>query len=807
MRRDRSQMVPQSRDSSRVVAGPVWPWYCSSVCVQSFGLQAPKCRFPVGGRGGIVRDITRSTLALFLVCGLLTACESAENAKRRHFEKGKALAAAQNYREAILEYKNAIKEDAKYGEARAALADAYMHNGQAVEAGRQYIAAAELLPGDEGAQTRAAAVLLAAGDYDRARQTAAAALKLNPKNVDAGIALAMATAGLKDLDGAVKEMQEAIAMAPADFRPQMSMGSLQAQAGHTADAEAAFTRAVAMAPDSETPHMALGYYYWSIGRAAEAEKELKAASVLSTENPVPDKLLALFFISHRRGAEAETPLLKLVNKKDSAATLQLADLYVAQGHADKARPLYTSLTSQAAMKVPAGARLAALDYVAGKTKEAHAALSDLLKDQPNNLDLLTLQTRWFMNERRLDEALTVATKAVNSAPTSAPAQYTLGLVHAARHENAPAMNAFKETLRLNPRVADAQIQLSRLSLASGKPGEALSYAEAANQQMSTPASRVTVAYALLGKGDIGRADDVVRAMEKDYPNLAATHTLKGLLLDARSDPAGAAQELDRALALDPQDILALTTRVRLDLRQKQVAEGRARLARAIAANPANSAVLVLAAKFENTAGDLAAGEKHLRRSVEVDPSNLDAYALLGRMFVSQHRLDDARVEFERLAAKQPSEPGPKTMVGVLLDMQHKYDESAKVYESVVKTTPRAGVAANNLAFNYATRGVNLDAALQLAQTAKQQMPTNWEVDDTIGFVYYKKGLPELAIPPLLLCAEKAPKDPTCHFHLGLAYAKAGNKDKATASLEKALALQPAFEGADEARATLASLRR
>jgi tetratricopeptide (TPR) repeat protein len=754
-----------------------------------------------------VREITRSTLVLFLVGALVTACESSEHAKRRHFEKGKALAAAQNYREAILEYRSAIKEDALYGEARAALADAYAETGQAVEAARQYVAAAELLPADEQAQSRAAVVLLAAGEYERARKAASAALKLNPRNVDAGIASAMATAGLKDLDGAVKEMQEAIAMAPDSFRSQMTMGTLQAQAGHAADAEAAFKRAVQMAPDSHRPHMALGYYYWSIGRAADAEIELQAASRLAPEDLLPNRLLALFFLANKRVADAETPLLKLVNKKDSVATLQLADLYVAGGHPEKARPLYASLTSQAPMKMPAGARLASLDYAAGKVKDAHAALDSLLKDEPNNVDLLTLRTRWYLKEGRLDDALAVATKAVSSAPSSAPAQYALGLVYLARREKDPAVNAFKETLRLNPRIADAQIQLSQLSLASGQVGEALSYAEAANQQVNSAASRAAVAYALLVKRDVARAGEVVRAIEKEYPNAAATHTLKGLLFAARSDDAGAAQEFDRALALDPQDIRALTARVTIDLRQKHAAEGRARLARAVAANPKNSAVLVLAAKFENTTGDLAAGEKYLRKSVEVDPSNLDAYSLLGRMLFSQQRLDDARVEFERLAARQPSEPGPKTMVGMILDMQGKHDEAAKVYEAVVKISPRAGVAANNLAFIYATRGTNLDAALQLAQTAKQQMPVNWEVDDTLGFVFYKKGLPDLAIPPLLSCVQKAPKESTCHFHLGLTYAKAGTKDKATASLETALALQPAFDGADEARATLASLKR
>ena len=49
------------------------------------------------------------------------------------------------------------------------------------------------------------------------------------------------------------------------------------------------------------------------------------------------------------------------------------------------------------------------------------------------------------------------------------------------------------------------------------------------------------------------------------------------------------------------------------------------------------------------------------------------------------------------------------------------------------------MAANNLAFLYADEGGNLDLALQLAQTAKQHLPNSAEVDDTLGWVYYKKG--------------------------------------------------------------------
>jgi Flp pilus assembly protein TadD len=80
------------------------------------------------------------------------------------------------------------------------------------------------------------------------------------------------------------------------------------------------------------------------------------------------------------------------------------------------------------------------------------------------------------------------------------------------------------------------------------------------------------------------------------------------------------------------------------------------------------------------------------------------------------------------------------------------------------------------------------------------------VNDTLGWIYYKKGLAALAIPPLRDSVEKAPKNATYHFHLGLAYVKNGDTAEGRKSLAAALALDPKFKGADEAQRTLASLK-
>jgi Tfp pilus assembly protein PilF len=62
-----------------------------------------------------------------------------------------------------------------------------------------------------------------------------------------------------------------------------------------------------------------------------------------------------------------------------------------------------------------------------------------------------------------------------------------------------------------------------------------------------------------------------------------------------------------------------------------------------------------------------------------------------------------------------------------------------------------------------------------------------------------------AIGPLLQSIRINPNKPIFHYHLGLAYQKAGEKDKARASFERALSLGE-FADADAARKALESVR-
>jgi Tfp pilus assembly protein PilF len=268
---------------------------------------------------------------------------------------------------------------------------------------------------------------------------------------------------------------------------------------------------------------------------------------------------------------------------------------------------------------------------------------------------------------------------------------------------------------------------------------------------------------------------------------------------------GARRSFERALELDPGSVDALTGLVTLDVGAKQVDQARRRVEAQLAKTPNSAPLLLLAARTFATAGDQARAESSLKKAIEIEPSFLPAYHVLGQLYVQQKKLDAARTEYETLAKQKPRNVAAHTMVAMILHVQNKPDEAQKAYERTLAIDSRAAVAANNLAYMHAEAGTNLDVALQLAQTAKAQLPEDPDVNDTLGWVYYKKDMASLALDPLQRSVAKNPSNPLYQYHLGATYLKLGDTAKARAALEQVVKSDPRSEEASEARKMLETI--
>jgi Flp pilus assembly protein TadD len=169
-------------------------------------------------------------------------------------------------------------------------------------------------------------------------------------------------------------------------------------------------------------------------------------------------------------------------------------------------------------------------------------------------------------------------------------------------------------------------------------------------------------------------------------------------------------------------------------------------------------------------------------------------------------MDKAKAQYAATLEKAPNAFSAHMALGMIYEGEKDFKKAQEHYEKALKINPNFAPAANNLAYILAEHGGNIDVALNLAQKAKEQVPDDPHISDTLGWIYYKKNVPGRAVAYLKEAVEKVPDQPVVRYHLGMAYYKNGNRDLAKKELNEALRLDARFQGADEARATLGALK-
>ena len=193
-------------------------------------------------------------------------------------------------------------------------------------------------------------------------------------------------------------------------------------------------------------------------------------------------------------------------------------------------------------------------------------------------------------------------------------------------------------------------------------------------------------------------------------------------------------------------------------------------------------------------------------AIELAPNLPSPYISLANFYMRQQVMDKAKSQYAAALEKEPNNLSAHMYLGMIYEIEKNFVKAKESYEKALSISPNFPPAANNLSYIYAERGGNLDLALNLAQKAKEQVPDDPHISDTLGWIYCKKNVPSRAVAYLKEAAEKVPTHPLIRYHLGMAYHKNGNRDLAKKELNEALKIDPKFQGADEARKVLDALK-
>jgi tetratricopeptide (TPR) repeat protein len=656
----------------------------------------------------------------------------------------------------------------------------------------------------------AGGLLLLAGFFEDAKGRADNALSLNPQSVDALILAGNAMAGLRDLDAAVKQYQEALALDPKGAQAYTNIGAIQYSRGQLQDAEATFRKAVASDRTSVPARLGLASFFWASKRFPEAEAMLKEALAIDPNDLGPNRALGAFYMAtgHREQAE---PYFKRITEttKTEEAEIALADYYMALNRFADARAILEPLNEKADFSGPAPIRLAVLAVQEGKRAEANDIIQRVLDKTPGYLPARVFRLRLLVADGNLDEAMLAATTLAREepgSPAAAEAHVIIGEIENDRDRTPQAIDAFEEVLRIQPQNVAASLTLAQIHLRVGNADPAETYAvQVLTAQPKNPVARAIIVRARWLRHDMRRADAELASLEKDFPNaVPVLNLLAARDLEAgRTDRARATYE--RAAAAAPDNLEALEGLVIIDLAGGRKKEATARVDAVLKRAKPSAELFVIAARAHAGAGNLPQAEDLLRHAIEREPARIAAYAMLAQLYVQDKRLDAAEGQFLDLLKRDPKSVAVNTMLGMLLETKHDLAGAEQQYVKTLAAEPNAAVAGNNLAWLYVSSNRNLDVALQLAQASQQAIPEDPQINDTLGWVYYRKGMFPQAVRHLEISVSRDPNDPGIAYHLGMAYVSTGDKVQARRSLERALTLNPTFSGADDAKKALAHL--
>ena len=117
----------------------------------------------------------------------------------------------------------------------------------------------------------------------------------------------------------------------------------------------------------------------------------------------------------------------------------------------------------------------------------------------------------------------------------------------------------------------------------------------------------------------------------------------------------------------------------------------------------------------------------------------------------------------------------------------KGDQKAALadFRQVIQADPNNTQALNNYAYLLSEYTDQSAEALKYAQRAKELSPTHAAYGDTLGWIFYRRGLYPMAVSELER-AVGAGGDAVCNYHLAMAYAKVGNLDRGKKAFQAAL---------------------
>jgi tetratricopeptide (TPR) repeat protein len=729
--------------------------------------------------------------------------------KQKYLESGKRFEASGKYKEAVIQFSNALKVDKTYGDAHYELAKTYMKMGNAMPAYAELVRTVDANPSNLQARVDLGNLLLAGRSPDRAEAQAKAVLAIDPNFAGAYELLAGVAQKRGDNAEAIKNIQRALQLDPSKASFHTASALLQATTpGNEEAAETELRKAASLDAKSATPHLVLASLLEKKGDNQGAEQEYATAIGIAPTNIQPRAALAGLYFREGNRDKTEQTLLQAVNDipDNEQASGLLRNYYGQTKQDDRVVGVFAGLTAKYPKSFAIKLTYAQLLSDKKDFAKATAVASDLTKSDGGNPEVQILNAVLLMNTGKTDDAFTLLQKATKDSPNNFQTQMLLGRVAASKGDMAVSESSYRQAAKLNPGNMEVQTQLATIAIRHNDAGALSDVAQKTLQAHPDAAEGyLWRGIAEASQKEYDKAEPDLQTVLKKNPDNSTAYLELALLRIAQGHvPEGKAM-LEKAVDKDPNSVRALGMLVGYDMQAKQPAKALARVQAAIAKAPNNGSLYAQLAAVQLQTKDYKGALDNAGKAMQLTPGNAGAVQAYTEAQIALGQTDSAVATWEKWATTHPTDAHAMVILGSLEEGRGDKAKSMDYYKKALQIDSDNGVAANNLAYLMVDNGENADVALTYAQTARRNLPDSPQTADTLAWVYYYKANYSSARDLLEDTLKTSPDNVSLHYHLGMTYLKLSDKTNAQAQLKKAAALDPTGKTGKDAAAELAKM--
>jgi cellulose synthase operon protein C len=770
-------------------------------------------------------------LCCVVLLGGLAGCGSPEQRAQNHVANGETLLAKGELAKAGVEFRNAIKlkkdfvpawrglvtveerraniqeasvalrslveYDPTNKEARLKLSRVFLTAGATDEALTQLSAFGGHDEPVDAIATRAA-VLLASKDTEAAEREARRALDKDPRSFDASAVLAAVAMTRGDTSAALRHLEQAN-IGPENENSETALRlEIFRRAGDVVGVEAELKKIIERDPKNTAVRRYLISLYAALGRLLDAERELRAATAVQPAN-LEAALDLVRFIRAQKGAQAardELRNLAVASGNEFGFQLAAAELEFQLGEQPKAVQEVNKLLIAPGVQPDQKARgrlaLARMHAARRDYASAETVLSEILKEDRRNVDALELRATVQMERANLQGATTDLRQALNERPGSATLMGLLGValersgaIELSEKQYADAMRAS------NFEPAHVLRYAAFLGRRGSRERAEEVLAEAAQRHPRDASVLVAMAQTKLSRQDWSAALQLANTIKGTGDPSGIGDQIRGRALVGQGKLNEAVDALNASIRAAPGSYGPVKALVEAYLVGGKPQEAEVLLKGQLSAQPSDANLQILMSAVRLALKDREGALQSIKAAIAIQPENPVGYRALAEFHLRERQTDPALQAIDAGLAKQPESSDLRGLRASVLELAGRVDEAIAEYERVIRMEPGSLVAANNLANLLADNRedkASLERASELAAVLRKSGIAQFK--DTVGWLNVRKGDHQSGIPLLEEAAQALPANALIRYHLGVAYSKVGNPERAREQLKKATELEP-----------------